>query len=620
MSATTTMTTTMMPDSGDDECLRVKFLSDRATMPSRGSPHSAGFDLSAAERTVVPSGGRAIVRTDLSIACPSGTYARIAPRSGLAVKHMIDTGAGVVDADYRGPVGVVLFNFGPTDFVVEAGDRIAQLILEKVSMVHAVRVDELSDTVRGEGGFGSTGVSARDETEKEGPKKKVQKRAVVSPTNGCGSGEGEAASHQDLVAAVVEGIVADGINLRVCEYVINPIVLRRTVPASSEDDDGGGGGGGKRESYVPEYTGVTCLMGCARVPFIRGICFLSSVTTRGGRDDGKPDDVDDDENDDENNHQPRLEEVVFQIYFPSPIERPDQWRTLTPNEARDECRMLADRLRTDGWDEMFLAPLESSTLSGVLRVGIRNRVALDSWHVGGGRGDGDVAGEGGNAAMGGKNENVGPAVLLGDAAHPPVPYIGQGAMLGLVARVGTLGIHAQYRMPPTRRGAGDRNIVGDVEHARSAAPSNHGAAAPPRHAEAASLQNLSVSPVEGTSETACDCAEPYGVGRWDVTSERQGAQGEHVPIVLGVIKLGGGEGNMSKINQSGGISRPRDGIKPFHLVAPLDNIAINKCPRWGGGNRPGDRVAASFLGWGKLIFLGLGGGRIFVAFRDDAME
>ena len=71
---------------------------------------------------------------------------------------------------------------------------------------------------------------------------------------------------------------------------------------------------------------------------------------------------------------------------------------------------------------------------------------------------------------------------------------------------------------------------------------------------------------------------------------------------------------------SGGILRPRDGIKPFHQVAPLDNIAINKCPRWGGGNRPGDRVAASFLGWGKLIFLGLGGGRIFVAFRDDAME
>ena len=61
--------------------------------------------------------------------------------SGLAVKHMIDVGAGVVDADYRGPVGVVLFNFGPEDFVVEAGDRVAQLILEKVSMVRAIGVD-----------------------------------------------------------------------------------------------------------------------------------------------------------------------------------------------------------------------------------------------------------------------------------------------------------------------------------------------------------------------------------------------------------------------------------------------------------------------------------------------
>ncbi len=109
--------------------------------------------------------------------------------SGLAVKHMIDTGAGVVDADYRGPVGVVLFNFGPTDFVVEVGDRIAQLILEKVSMVDAIRVDELSDTVRGEGGFGSTGVSARGEEDDDGPERKVQKRAVVSPTNGVGSGE-----------------------------------------------------------------------------------------------------------------------------------------------------------------------------------------------------------------------------------------------------------------------------------------------------------------------------------------------------------------------------------------------------------------------------------------------
>ena len=88
--------------------------------------------------------------------------------SGLAVKKMIDCGAGVVDADYRGNVGVVLFNFGPEDFHVEIGDRIAQLILEQISMVPAVKVEELTETERGAGGFGSTGVSVE-------PEKKVAK-------------------------------------------------------------------------------------------------------------------------------------------------------------------------------------------------------------------------------------------------------------------------------------------------------------------------------------------------------------------------------------------------------------------------------------------------------------
>jgi dUTP pyrophosphatase len=74
------------------------------------------------------------------------------------VKKFIDVGAGVIDADYRGPVGVVLFNFGSNDFKVERGDRIAQLILEKISMADLLEVDELSVTDRGEGGFGSTGV------------------------------------------------------------------------------------------------------------------------------------------------------------------------------------------------------------------------------------------------------------------------------------------------------------------------------------------------------------------------------------------------------------------------------------------------------------------------------
>ena len=140
------------------DVLEVKKLSDNATIPSRGSPLSAGYDLSSAESTIIKAGGKGIVKTDLSVACPEGTYGRIAPRSGLAVKKFIDVGAGVVDADYRGPVGVVLFNFGEEDFVVNQGDRVAQLILEKISMADTVTVEELTDTERGAGGFGSTGV------------------------------------------------------------------------------------------------------------------------------------------------------------------------------------------------------------------------------------------------------------------------------------------------------------------------------------------------------------------------------------------------------------------------------------------------------------------------------
>lgn len=91
------------------------------------------FCFSAYEATV-PAGRQALIKTDLSIAIPPNTYARIAPRSGLAVKKMIDVGAGVVDYDYRGPVGVVLFNHGSEDFKVQKGDRVAQLILERICM------------------------------------------------------------------------------------------------------------------------------------------------------------------------------------------------------------------------------------------------------------------------------------------------------------------------------------------------------------------------------------------------------------------------------------------------------------------------------------------------------
>eukprot|EP00873_Tetraselmis_striata_P018248 jgi/Tetstr1/438512/TSEL_027067.t1 len=142
------------------ETLRVKKLSDKAQLPKRGSDKAAGYDMYSAVDDVVPARGKAMIKTDISIAIPAGTYARVAPRSGLAWKHSIDTGAGVVDEDYRGPVNVILFNHSDVDFPVRVGDRIAQLILERICTPEVQEVDDLDSTARGAGGFGSTGVSS----------------------------------------------------------------------------------------------------------------------------------------------------------------------------------------------------------------------------------------------------------------------------------------------------------------------------------------------------------------------------------------------------------------------------------------------------------------------------
>jgi len=143
------------------ETLKVKKLSKYATLPQRNSQDAAGYDLSSAKDLVVPAGGKALVLTDLAISMPKGVYGRIAPRSGLAWKYHIDVGAGVIDQDYRGNVGVVLFNHSKEDFKISIGDRIAQLILEKYKIVDVEEVNDLMETNRGTGGFGSTGIQLR---------------------------------------------------------------------------------------------------------------------------------------------------------------------------------------------------------------------------------------------------------------------------------------------------------------------------------------------------------------------------------------------------------------------------------------------------------------------------
>ncbi|NWX37819.1 DUT protein, partial [Notiomystis cincta] len=137
--------------------LRFTKLSENAFAPSRGSARAAGYDLYSAYDCVIPPMEKAVVKTDIQIALPSGCYGRVAPRSGLAAKHFIDVGAGVIDEDYRGNVGVVLFNFGKETFEVKKGDRIAQLICERIYYPELEEVETLDDTERGEGGFGSTG-------------------------------------------------------------------------------------------------------------------------------------------------------------------------------------------------------------------------------------------------------------------------------------------------------------------------------------------------------------------------------------------------------------------------------------------------------------------------------
>ncbi|CAG8982214.1 hypothetical protein HYALB_00003651 [Hymenoscyphus albidus] len=137
--------------------LLIKKLSDNARLPTRGSAFAAGYDIYAAKDTVVPARGKVLVDTDISMAVPEGTYGRIAPRSGLASKYMIDTGAGVIDADYRGQVKVLLFNHGEKDFEIKEGDRVAQLVLERIYTPEVMEVQELEESVRGAAGFGSTG-------------------------------------------------------------------------------------------------------------------------------------------------------------------------------------------------------------------------------------------------------------------------------------------------------------------------------------------------------------------------------------------------------------------------------------------------------------------------------
>lgn len=137
--------------------LRIKKLHVDAKVPSYAHPGDAGFDLYALEKVVIPVGGRVLVSTGIALEIPDGSVGLIWDKSGLSTTYGLKTLAGVVDAGYRGEVKVGMINLGTEDYLVGAGQKIAQMLLQKVERVEIVEVTELGETARGEGGFGSTG-------------------------------------------------------------------------------------------------------------------------------------------------------------------------------------------------------------------------------------------------------------------------------------------------------------------------------------------------------------------------------------------------------------------------------------------------------------------------------
>jgi dUTP pyrophosphatase len=141
----------------ESEPLNFKSLHPDAVLPARGSLYAAGLDLYSIEDVLLAPNERRLVRTGLAVAIPEGHYGRIAPRSGLATRNGIDVLAGVIDSDYRGEIQCLLYNAGQEAVELPAKTKICQLIIEKIITPAAQWADDLPDTKRGAGGFGSTG-------------------------------------------------------------------------------------------------------------------------------------------------------------------------------------------------------------------------------------------------------------------------------------------------------------------------------------------------------------------------------------------------------------------------------------------------------------------------------
>lgn len=133
-------------------------LDEGAYLPVRAHTYDAGLDLCAREDAWIgPFGGAKIFDTGVHVQIPESFMGEIRPRSGMMFNHLVVAGVGTVDPDYRGSIGVILFNHGSSAYHVKKGDRIAQLVVTPCALLQAEVVQKLEDTERGSGGFGSTG-------------------------------------------------------------------------------------------------------------------------------------------------------------------------------------------------------------------------------------------------------------------------------------------------------------------------------------------------------------------------------------------------------------------------------------------------------------------------------
>ncbi|MFC1691566.1 dUTP diphosphatase [Nanoarchaeota archaeon] len=138
--------------------VKIKKLTPDVKAPAYAHPGDAGMDIYASEDTLVAPGETKVVKTGISMAVPDGFVALVWDKSGHAAKKSIKTMAGVIDSGYRGEVGIVMVNLGKENFEIAKNTKVAQILIQKIESPQVVEVDDLEETSRGEGGFGSTGL------------------------------------------------------------------------------------------------------------------------------------------------------------------------------------------------------------------------------------------------------------------------------------------------------------------------------------------------------------------------------------------------------------------------------------------------------------------------------